>query len=110
MEQLKVMWHGELVGYLIDARPDMWYLEGQWNPAPNSHADKFLSRAATLDARAFMAGKQRGVVVELHEDTSPQTPPILAVVISPPAQTLFVRRIFDPKAVEMVRAWEKEEV
>ena len=103
-------WHGETVGYLVDPRPDVWYLEGQWLPAPSFHTDTFLARAATLDPKACMAGKQRGLVVELHEDASPDAVPTLAVVIAPPAQTLFVRRVFDEKAVAMVRRWEKEEI
>jgi hypothetical protein len=110
MQRISVNWHGEIIGHITDSRPDMWYLEGQWHPAPNSHTDSFLARAASLDPRAVIAGTQRGLVVTLHEDDSPGAQPTLALVCAPPAQTLFVRRVYDPKAVELARSWEKEEI
>lgn len=109
MNRIAVKWHGELVGHLSDAQPDMWYLEGQWHPAPSAHTDRFLARAATLDPKAFVTGTQRGVVVTLHESDSPDAQPTLALVGAPPAQTIFVRRVFDAKAIDLVRTWEREE-
>jgi hypothetical protein len=89
----------------------MWYLEGQWHPVPSSHTDRFLARAASLDPKAFMTGSQRGLVVTLHDEADPpEAQPTFALVGAPPAQTIFVRRVFDAKAVELVRAWEREEL
>ena len=106
MSQITVTWQGLVVGHMINPMPDMWYLEGAWQPASGSHADTFLARTSSLDARAIMSGSQHGLVVSLTESGSSET---TAIVMAPPAKTLFVRRIFDPEAIKLARTWESEQ-
>lgn len=109
MIQITVTWQGLVVGHMADPRPDMWYIEGAWHPAPGSHTDTFLARASSLDARAIMAGSQRGLVVSLTEDTDSGPGETTAIVVAPPAETLFVQRVFDREAIRLVKAWESEQ-
>lgn len=108
--RISVSWHGTVVGQMTNPQEDMWYLEGQWHAIACSQTEAFLARAAALDPRSCILGSQRGLVVALQDNSDPDAGSITALVIAPPKQTLNVRRVFDAKAVELVKAWEREEL
>ncbi|MBN9693895.1 MAG: hypothetical protein J0M24_26940 [Verrucomicrobia bacterium] len=109
MSRISVTWQGRIVGHMADSRPDMWYLEGAWRPVPGSHTDTFLSRTSSLNARAVMFGSQRGLVVSLTEDTASGPSETMAIVMAPPTETLWVRRIVDAEAAILAKVWEAEQ-
>lgn len=100
---LDLSWRGAPVGRLVRYRPDMWYLEGTFEPLAGAHADAFRACASALDVRAVMAAPTRGTRVELSEGGRRASS---ALVLSLDGPTLFVRQVFDPAAV----AWLHEHV
>ena len=110
MEDYWVKWHGSVVGSIKNGRFDMWYLEGNWFPEAGPKTEAFLKAVASLDPKMCVSGKQRGIVVYLLKDQNFGAEPMLALVLGPPAEMLFLRVIFDKQAQEVARKWELEEL
>jgi hypothetical protein len=100
---MDVIWRGNVVGQLNDAVPEMWYLEGSWQPLPTEPAKEFEQRARGLDAKAVMVNPSQGLRILLadhEEDLAQQT---LCIVFSLHDGRLFVRRVFAEKAIRWAR-------
>lgn len=95
---VEVLSGGELVGSLIDPRPDMWYLEGVFLPSDTPAGVRFAAAAAALDIRAAMADPTRGIRVEIREP--PNDARTTFVVMSLSDGSMFGRCVFHPRAVE----------
>jgi len=88
---------GEIVGRLTDWMPDMWYLEGNFNPADSEAGARFAAAALALDLRTAYDDHTRAIRVLLRE--SPDDEGTVFVVMSLSEGRLFGRRVFEPSAV-----------
>jgi hypothetical protein len=92
-ERLAVVWQGEVVGFLDDPVPDMWYLEGRWTSAGIPATLRFIEESLPLDARSSVL-QGSDLWVELKSvDAGREDRPIDATVMCAPGETLFVRRM-----------------
>ena len=104
MGRLAIVWEGETVGFMEEPMPDMWYLEGRWVPSENPKSKEFLRATRGLVAKKNLPGGS-DLWVELVEDGGR---PLPATVISPPGETIFVRRMIDAKPrPKWLRLWRK---
>ncbi len=93
MGRIAIVWDGETVGFMEEPMPDMWYLEGRWVPSDNPKTKGFVRATQDLVAKKGVAGGS-DLRVELIEEGGR---PLPATVISPPGETIFVRRMLDSK-------------
>ncbi len=102
MTEVIVEWRGAQVGRLTYERTDMWYVEGDFEPAESAEATAFVDLASKLDARSVMDRPRRGTrAVLLSSDVD--TPGRDALVLSLQSARLFVRLVFDRQAVAWLR-------
>jgi hypothetical protein len=106
MNKITIAWHGEVVGDLIDARSDMWYLDGRWEPITSAHSICFVERSILLNQLEVMKGNQRGIVVEIRYENATKD---IAILCGPVKQTACVRMVTNEKAIALVKTWEIEE-
>jgi hypothetical protein len=90
MESYKVIWDNREVGQLIDPRPDMWYLEGDWKSNGTRDAARFEKILLSLDTRQVMIDLSKGLEIILKTNGSDD---LDAIGISLNHDKLFVRRI-----------------
>ena len=69
-----ILWKGQEVGRILNARQDMWYLGGEWQPACSAHALAFVDVARKLEAKEVMASWEKGLVVFLTMESSDSVP------------------------------------
>lgn len=50
----KLTWQGHHIGYMNNARLDMWYLEGKWEANQNEYTSEFLK---LTEHRTFTMGQ-----------------------------------------------------
>ena len=93
MNRIAINWKGEIVEFMEDPMPDMWYLEGKWLPSENAGTAEFLELTRNLDIRKTIDGGS-GIWVELIEEGRET---IKAAVLSPPSETIFLRRDLSKK-------------
>ncbi len=96
--ELIISWRGNEVGKLAEWMPDMWYVEGKWvaNGTPQSEAFEVL--AQTFDFKQVMSDPAKGTRIILREPEGKFH--AHAYVISLTNGLLFIRRVFDERAVE----------
>lgn len=92
-----VRWRGVDAGELVDAWPDMWYLEGTWQPASSEAGAKFTNAATPLNANDVLADPTRGLLVELAYDDGATTHALVLTLVD---GRLLVRRVFDRELVK----------
>jgi hypothetical protein len=90
MESYKVIWDNREVGQLIDPRPDMWYLEGDWKSNGTSDSARFEKILKSLDTRQVMIDLSKGPEIILRTKGSDN---LDAIGISLNNDKLFVRRM-----------------
>jgi hypothetical protein len=96
-----IVWKGITVGALREAVPDMWYLDGRFEPTSTPQAALFCSRAGALDGRKVFADLTQGLLVELTSVDG--VPECAAVVLSLTDGRLWMRRVFEQTVVERLR-------
>ena len=80
MESYKIIWNNKEVGLLINPRPDMWYLEGHWEPNDTSDCQYFKSLITPLNTKEVFNDLTKGISIYLRNiETGSE---IHAVVIS----------------------------
>ena len=89
------------MGDLVNAMPDMWYVEGTWQPASTEAAEEFTKAASQLSAKVVMEDPTKGFRAELFCDGKFAGH---IFVHSLQDGSLFVRRVFDKRAVEWLLA------
>lgn len=99
---MEVFNRGEVVGYLIDWMPDMWYIEGRFAPAESEAGVRFAAAASALDPRAALKDPSRGIRAVLRE--SPDEEGTTFITMSFADGRLFGRRVFDSEAVRWAHA------
>lgn len=97
-EILTIVWRGKDVGLLVDAIPDMWHLEGRFEPNCTETAAEFVAIASGFNLKKVWRKPELGTHALLHSNLSPV--PTHCVIISLTEDILFLRRVFDSKAVE----------
>jgi hypothetical protein len=72
--QLELYWEGQLVGYLGDAKADMFHLYGRWIPGVTPATDCFLSelqcalaQSEGLAGLAVLVGEEQPINGEVTE-------------------------------------------
>jgi hypothetical protein len=93
-----VLNRGEVVGRLVDAVPDMWYLEGRFVPADTPAGARFVAAASALDVQVTFHDHARAIQSILRE--SPEDEGTMFIVLSLSEGSLFGRRVFERPAVE----------
>lgn len=94
---IELTWRDRSIGRLVNAVPDMWYLEGDWEALNDSHSRKFQEFTSSFNPKTIMADAQKGTRIQLHcsgEDLG------YALVLSLDDQRLLIRRVHDPEAVQ----------
>ncbi len=97
-DKLIIHWRDSEIGTLVEWMPDMWYVEGRWvaNGTPQSEAFELLAKTFAL--KQVMADPAKGTRIILSEPGGKFH--AHAFVISLTDGLLFIRRVFDEKAVE----------
>ena len=103
MESYEVYWKGKLVGELVEATSDMWYLEGTWRSSPLREAADFAVRAEGLDPKRVMKDPVAGIRAQVRSLEAGVTEMTDALVLSLYAGRLLVRRVVVAKAVQWLR-------
>ena len=102
MTEVLVEWPAAQVGRLTYEPADMWYVEGDFEPADSAEATAFVDLASRLDALLVMDQPRRGTrAVLLSGDVD--TPGCDALVLSLKDARLFVRLVCDRQAVAWLR-------
>jgi hypothetical protein len=65
METFDIIWRGESVGTLVDARNDMGLMEGKFQAVATDHANAFSALALALDPRAVIRDYTKGFRAEI---------------------------------------------
>lgn len=94
----QVLSRGEIVGELIDAIPDMWYLEGAFAPMQTQAAERFVQAASSLDAKAVDQNPKTGIRVLVRDN--PDAEPTVFLVMSLSGGRLFGRLVLAREAVD----------
>jgi hypothetical protein len=90
MESYKVIWDNKEVGQLINPRPDIWYLEGDWKSNETIDSAKFEKLLRSMDPRQVITDLSKGLEIILK---NPKTEDLDAIGISLDNDKLFVRRM-----------------
>jgi hypothetical protein len=90
MESYKVIWDNKEVGQLINPRPDIWYLEGDWKSNETIDSAKFEKLLRSMDPRQVITDLSKGLEIILR---NPKTEDLDAIGISLDNDKLFVRRM-----------------
>lgn len=61
---------GEIVGYVKNAIPDMWQMEGDWMASDCSQANRFESMIAEVNAADVVSNVRTGMVIRCLPDQS----------------------------------------
>lgn len=99
---MEVLNRGEVVGWLDDAIPDMWYLEGRFTPADAPAAARFVSAASALDVRVTYGDYTRAIRSILRE--SSESEGTMFVVLALSEGRLFGRRVCERSEIEWIVA------
>jgi hypothetical protein len=99
-ESIQVRWRGEVVGTLSEVVPDMWYIEGVWNPAATPRASEFAAKAGLLDPKVVLGDPTKGFRIEVEDGGSLGG----ALVLSLADGRLFIRRVLEEIAIKWLRS------
>ena len=97
-EILTIQWRGEVVGHLVNALPDMWYLEGHFEPNHTQKSCEFVAFFKSFNPQEVFKKPELGTRALLYSELSPT--PTHCFLISLTENILFLRRVFDSKAVK----------
>jgi hypothetical protein len=94
MESYKIIWDNKEVGQLVDPRPDMWYLEGNYESNQTPDSEKFERLMRSLDATQVFNDLSKGPnLVLMNKETQYD---LNAIGISLDNGKLFVRQMVKP--------------
>lgn len=88
---------GEVVGHLTKATPDMWCIEGEFEPVASEAGSRFVTSALRLDPRVAAKDPKQGIRAHLRESSDDQG--CVLIVISLAQGRLVGRRVFESSAV-----------
>jgi hypothetical protein len=83
METFDVIWRGETVGRLTEARIDMYFLDGKFTAAPSAVGQDFASRASKLDPKIVVRDYTKGIRVEVvssADETAQKWPVVITML------------------------------
>lgn len=90
MDTYKIIWNSKEVGVLLNAKPDMWYLEGRWEPNNTGDCEHFERLMKLLDTKEVFSDLTKGVKIYLRNiETRSEVPAIVISLLE--NTTLFVR-------------------
>jgi hypothetical protein len=69
----EISWQGHHVGYINDARQDMWYLEGTWEALESEHTSDFLKLTAHLTFKEWLSNQDNDKFIWLSLDDAEPT-------------------------------------
>ncbi len=103
MESYEVYWRGNLIGQLEEVTVDMWYLEGTLRPAESREVTDFNVRAGNLDPGRVMKDPTTGMRAQVRSKDVEASNMIDVLVLTLDGGRLFIRQVFDTKAVQWLR-------
>ena len=98
-EVIPIFWKKDYVGDLINPMPDMWYLEGLWEPTKSQRGQEFKQLISSFDTKVVLADWREGALVELYKKNSAK----YALAISLSEEWLYLRIVTNQQNIDLLK-------
>ena len=98
MNGYKIIWKDIEIGHLMNAMPDMWYLEGIYHPNSTELSKEFADLVSKFDTKTVMMDPTKGIRAKLQvKDKGPIN---VAVISLGDKNELFVRQVLNEEGID----------
>lgn len=97
MNGYKIIWKNTEIGYLMNAMPDMWYLEGIYHPNSTELSKQFVDLVSEFNAKLVMTDPTKGIRAKLK--VCDEELINVAIISLGKNNELFVRQVMNEQGI-----------